>query len=77
VSGFTFVPTDGTGHVATPKSGSYVRESDGAPADLLAAADYPITAVCARCDGPIRLAHPLQWEWRHAPAVAAAAGGAP
>jgi hypothetical protein len=78
VTGFiTFVPTDGAGHIVTPQQGSYVRESDGAPADLLADADYPVTAVCARCDGPIRLAFKLQMEWWHMPAVAAAASGAP
>jgi hypothetical protein len=67
VSGFTFVADD-SGHVASPKPGSYFREIDGEPADLLAEVDYPVAAVCARCDRPIRLAYRLQWDWRHAPA---------
>jgi hypothetical protein len=77
LTGFTFLPVDSAGHIATPQQGSYVRESDGQPASLLSDADYPVTAVCARCSGPIRLARKLQMEWWHVPAVAAAAGGAP
>jgi hypothetical protein len=75
VTGFVFLLTDGTGHSATPRQGSYVKERDGRSADLLSGLDYPVTAVCARCGGTIRLAHHLQWEWRHAPVVATAAGG--
>lgn len=75
MSSLTFVPPDGTGHITSPKSGTGVRESDGEPASLVNADDYSVTAGCARCRGRIRLGHPIQWEWRHAPAAAAAARG--
>ena len=36
-------------------------------ADLLAAADYPIVAVCSNCGGAISLDRKLQMEWQHLP----------
>jgi hypothetical protein len=67
VSSLSFVVPDGTGHTATPKGGTYVRERDGEPAILTIADDYPVTAECARCGRRIRLGHLVQWEWQHTP----------
>jgi len=74
VSGFSFMHGD-TGHAPVPLKGSYVRESDGEPANLLNGADYPVAAECKFCGGRITLGALMQWEWRHAPAVTAVAGG--
>ena len=57
-----------TGHTATPKGGSYVREADGEPASLTNAADYPVIAECKVCRGRIRLRMLIQMEWEHASA---------
>jgi len=55
-------------HTATPSDGTYVREADGQPADVLNEADYPVSATCKICRGRIRLRMQQQWEWEHAPA---------
>jgi hypothetical protein len=74
MSGFSFIPMDSGGHVATPRKDSWVTERGGISADLLRSEDYLIVAACATCGRRIRLNHKLQMEWRHAPD--APAGGA-
>lgn len=76
MSGFSSYGTaDTAGHAPFPLKGSYVRESDGEPANLLDEADYPVLAGCKLCGGRIKLGHLMQWEWRHVPAVTAVPGG--
>ena len=68
---------DGTGHVAVPVPGSYVREADGRPVDLLEAlsrpGDWPLAAACRPCEGRIAL-HDPRGHWVHVPGTAPAAG---
>lgn len=63
-----------SGHQALPARASYVSERTRQAAVLTDESCYPVTARCAACGGPIRLAAFLQMEWAH---VAEAAQGAP
>lgn len=74
MSGFHFIPMDSTGHLATPLTGTYIRENGGATANPLRGEDYPVIAACKVCGGRIRLGQKMQMEWRHTPAVAAGDG---
>lgn len=65
MSGFHAIPKSPLGHIAEPARGTWRRAADGAPADLLAAADYPIVAVCSNCGAAISLDRKLQMEWQH------------
>lgn len=67
-SGFYFEKSDG-GHQAVPVRDTYRSETTGQPANLVAVSDYPVTAECQWCHGPIRLATRSQVEWTHAPAL--------
>lgn len=66
MTSLSFVPVDGSGHVATPEAGTF-KKADGSPADLMYAQSYPVTADCKACGRPCRLEHKLQLEWRHVP----------
>ena len=59
-------------HWPVPEGGTYVRESDGQTARLANESDYPVAATCKICRGRIRLAHFMQWDWKHAPLEVAA-----
>ena len=52
------------GHRVEPKPGSWIRESDRKPADMLAIGDYPIMAVCRICNRNAR-AETLLREFQH------------
>ena len=64
MSSLSFVPADGSGHVATPAAGIF-KKADGSAADLMYAESYPVTADCKGCGRPCQ-----QIEWRHVPAKA-------
>ena len=74
-SGLPSYLTKGNPHSPVPLRGTYVREADGSPADLMNGADYPVAAECKICGGRIRLGHLMQWDWRHAPAPVAVPEG--
>lgn len=68
-----FIPKhESSGHDAVPRKDTFEKE-DGSPADIMLSQDYPVTATCDTCSRPIRLAHKLQYEWRHVPSVAGSA----
>jgi hypothetical protein len=52
-------------HAPLPKRGSCIRADDGSPADLLNTGDYPITAVCAVCEGRIKTLTFFSSTWNH------------
>jgi hypothetical protein len=73
VSGFYWVPRTfpwvAGGHQAMPEKGTWYREGNRSPADLLNRGDYPVVAECMTCHKPIRLAVFEQMEWVHVPAM--------
>jgi hypothetical protein len=54
-----------TPHAITPKPGTVTRERDGAPADLMDRADYPVLATCVTCDRPVWCERMYLAEWEH------------
>ena len=54
-------------HWPVPEGGTYKRERDGQVASLANESHYPVVADCKICRGRIRLAHYMQWDWKHEP----------
>lgn len=81
MNGTRYPPADTTGHLANPVQGTWVTKEDKPVTVPLGNEGFPVSARCKRCGGKIRLDHPRQMEWRHAPVKAAApappAGDAP
>lgn len=73
-SGAPVSQPDATGHEPEPRPGTYARESDGAPVELLEAldraGDWPLVARCKRCGRRIWLGHPRGKVWLHVPGEA-------
>lgn len=57
---------DDGAHIAMPRDGTWVSRH-GEPADMRRPDDYPLTARCNVCGGPIGLERLWQMEWRHVP----------
>jgi hypothetical protein len=68
----SYAPAEAAGHLATPLNGSWAARGGARPVIPPRPGDYPLSAACKTCGGPITLRHALQLEWRHAPAAPAA-----